>query len=183
MKTKSRRDVIQPEDATTSKSTLEEQSPADLYPRYNSLRRLLDDWTLDSKVQEDTHNVAGGGYILTPDDCNNLHASSEISMPLTGSFDSDDEDDMNRIHNSRLSGENGHQENDLEEMMNTSTSVCCSDKLRPFMIISTSYLFYSITDGALRMIVCLRAYDTGFDPLEVRLLTFLHYIYMFVIFF
>ncbi len=35
--------------------------------------------------------------------------------------------------------------------------------LKPFVIISTSYLLYTMTDGAIRMIVLLYAYNLGFS--------------------
>ena len=42
-----------------------------------------------------------------------------------------------------------------------------SDALRPFVIISTSYLLFTVTDGALRMIVLLHAYNKSFSALQV----------------
>ena len=42
--------------------------------------------------------------------------------------------------------------------------------LKPFVIISTSYLLYTITDGAIRMIVLLHAYELGFSAMEVALM-------------
>lgn len=42
-----------------------------------------------------------------------------------------------------------------------------SDALRPFAIVSTSYLLFTVTDGAVRMIVLLHAYNKGFSALEV----------------
>lgn len=42
--------------------------------------------------------------------------------------------------------------------------------LRPFVIVSTSYLLYTITDGAVRMIVLLHAYNLGFTAMEVGIL-------------
>jgi MFS family permease len=45
-----------------------------------------------------------------------------------------------------------------------------STALRPFVIISSSYLLYTITDGAIRMIVLLHAYNKGFSALEVAIM-------------
>lgn len=45
-----------------------------------------------------------------------------------------------------------------------------SKALRPFVIISSSYLLFTITDGAIRMIVLLHAYNKGFSALEVALM-------------
>jgi hypothetical protein len=42
-----------------------------------------------------------------------------------------------------------------------------SKALRPFVIISTSYLLFTITDGAIRLIVLLHAYTSGFSALQV----------------
>lgn len=42
--------------------------------------------------------------------------------------------------------------------------------LLPFVIISTSYLLYTITDGAIRMIVLLEAYQRQFSALEVAII-------------
>ena len=48
---------------------------------------------------------------------------------------------------------------------------CATDKaLRPFVIISSSYLLFTITDGAIRMIVLLHAYNKGFSALEVAIM-------------
>ena len=40
--------------------------------------------------------------------------------------------------------------------------------LRPFVIISFSYLLFTTTDGAVRMIVLLHAYKSGFSAWQVR---------------
>ena len=45
-----------------------------------------------------------------------------------------------------------------------------SDRLRPFVIISSSYLLFTITDGAIRMIVLLHAYNKNFSALEVAIM-------------
>lgn len=45
-----------------------------------------------------------------------------------------------------------------------------SKALRPFIIISTSYLLFTITDGAIRMIVLLHAYNKSFTALEVSIM-------------
>jgi len=42
-----------------------------------------------------------------------------------------------------------------------------SKALRPFVIISSSYLLFTITDGAIRMIVLLHAYNKNFSALQV----------------
>jgi len=45
-----------------------------------------------------------------------------------------------------------------------------SKALRPFVIISSSYLLFTITDGAIRMIVLLHAYNKNFSALEVSIM-------------
>lgn len=45
-----------------------------------------------------------------------------------------------------------------------------SKALRPFVIISSSYLLFTITDGAIRMIVLLHAYTKNFSALEVAIM-------------
>mmetsp|Transcript_22568 Transcript_22568/g.37335 ORF Transcript_22568/g.37335 Transcript_22568/m.37335 type:complete len:569 (+) Transcript_22568:49-1755(+) len=45
-----------------------------------------------------------------------------------------------------------------------------SEALRPFVIISSSYLLFTITDGAIRMIVLLHAYNKNFSAFEVALM-------------
>jgi MFS family permease len=45
-----------------------------------------------------------------------------------------------------------------------------SEALRPFVIISSSYLLFTITDGAIRMIVLLHAYTNDFSALEVAIM-------------
>jgi len=45
-----------------------------------------------------------------------------------------------------------------------------SKALRPFIIISSSYLLFTITDGAIRMIVLLHAYNNSFTALEVSIM-------------
>lgn len=53
-----------------------------------------------------------------------------------------------------------------ESIMQAATSKA----LRPFVIISSSYLLFTITDGAIRMIVLLHAYNKGFSALEVAIM-------------
>lgn len=45
-----------------------------------------------------------------------------------------------------------------------------SKALRPFVIISSSYLLFTITDGAIRTIVLLHAYNKNFSALEVAIM-------------
>jgi len=43
-------------------------------------------------------------------------------------------------------------------------------RLRPFVIISITYLLFTVTDGAIRMIVLLHAYNKSFSALEVAVM-------------
>lgn len=45
-----------------------------------------------------------------------------------------------------------------------------SQALRPFVIISTSYLLFTITDGAIRMIVLQHAYNKSFSAMQVAIM-------------
>jgi hypothetical protein len=45
-----------------------------------------------------------------------------------------------------------------------------SQALRPFVIISSSYLLFTVTDGAIRMIVLMHAYNKDFSALEVAIM-------------
>ena len=42
--------------------------------------------------------------------------------------------------------------------------------LKPFVIISVSYLLFTVTDGAIRMVVLLHAYQKGFSAMEVAIM-------------
>lgn len=42
--------------------------------------------------------------------------------------------------------------------------------LRPFAVISISYLLFTVTDGAIRMIVLLHAYAGGFSAMQVAIM-------------
>ena len=46
----------------------------------------------------------------------------------------------------------------------------CTQALLPFAIISLSYLLYTMTDGSVRMIVLLHAYNKRFSAMEVALM-------------
>ena len=42
--------------------------------------------------------------------------------------------------------------------------------LKPFVIVSSSYLLFTITDGAIRMVVLLFAYQHGFSAFDVAIM-------------
>merc|ERR1740139_240115 len=47
---------------------------------------------------------------------------------------------------------------------------CCSASLRPFVVLSATYLAFTVTDGALRTITLLHAYNMSFSALEVAVM-------------
>jgi Major Facilitator Superfamily len=57
-----------------------------------------------------------------------------------------------------------------EEKKESFMQAAGSKALRPFVIISSSYLLFTITDGAIRMIVLLHAYNKNFSALEVAIM-------------
>ena len=42
--------------------------------------------------------------------------------------------------------------------------------LRPFIIISIAYLLFTVTDGAIKMIVLLHAFNGGFSAMDVAIM-------------
>ncbi len=72
----------------------------------------------------------------------------------------------------------GNEPREIEESKTTTAegkddlqiSSLTSKALRPFVIISSSYLLFTITDGAIRMIVLLHAYNMNFSALEVAIM-------------
>ena len=69
---------------------------------------------------------------------------------------------------------NKDDNNKNEEAFESLAKSMSSPKLRPFVIISSSYLLYTITDGAIRMIVLLHAYNKSFSALEVSIMFMLY---------
>mmetsp|Transcript_5286 Transcript_5286/g.15510 ORF Transcript_5286/g.15510 Transcript_5286/m.15510 type:complete len:540 (+) Transcript_5286:171-1790(+) len=63
-----------------------------------------------------------------------------------------------------------HTAADEGEKKQSIVQAATSEALRPFVIISSSYLLFTITDGAIRMIVLLHAYNKNFSALEVALM-------------
>lgn len=57
-----------------------------------------------------------------------------------------------------------------EEKKESFMQAARSEALRPFVIISSSYLLFTITDGAIRMIVLLHAYNKSFSALQVAIM-------------
>ena len=52
----------------------------------------------------------------------------------------------------------------------SSSTLPPKNALRPFAVISISYLLFTVTDGAIRMIVLLHAYAKSFSALQVALM-------------
>ena len=57
-----------------------------------------------------------------------------------------------------------------EEKKESFMAAATSKALRPFVIISSSYLLFTITDGAIRMIVLMHAYNKSFSALQVAIM-------------
>lgn len=66
--------------------------------------------------------------------------------------------------------ENSSNKSSSNEKKEGFMQAATSKALRPFVIISSSYLLYTITDGAIRMIVLLHAYNNFFSALEVAIM-------------
>jgi hypothetical protein len=58
----------------------------------------------------------------------------------------------------------------MEEKKQSIMQAARSSALRPFIIISSSYLLFTITDGAIRMIVLMHAYNNNFSALQVSIM-------------
>jgi hypothetical protein len=78
----------------------------------------------------------------------------QLNLPAPPSDTGDDAGDTNNLV-------------EEEEKKESFMQAAGSKALRPFVIISSSYLLYTITDGAIRMIVLLHAYNKSFSALEV----------------
>ncbi|GAX20558.1 hypothetical protein FisN_3Hh592 [Fistulifera solaris] len=98
------------------------------------------------------------------------------SSPSSLHQSNNDEDLVERTHPASHDGEDHENEVETptsspsEEEPSQPKSFCetiTSPTLRPFVIISTSYLLFTITDGAIRMIVLLHAYNKSFSALQV----------------
>ena len=74
---------------------------------------------------------------------------------------------------SKVVVDNEAPEPEKKENMTFSNSLG-SKALRPFVIISSSDLLFTITDGAIRMIVLLHAYNKSFSALEVAIMFMLY---------
>lgn len=62
------------------------------------------------------------------------------------------------------------QQEQQHEKKESFLQAATSQALRPFVIISSSYLLFTITDGAIRMIVLLHAYTKSFSALQVAIM-------------
>ena len=92
-------------------------------------------------------------------DDSNVVQEEENKMPLSN-INTESNNDNNDDENDSVS--TPKKESFLEQ--------ASSKALRPFVIISSSYLLYTITDGAIRMIVLLQAYKLNFSALEVAIM-------------
>lgn len=92
-------------------------------------------------------------------DDSNIVQEEENKMPLSN-INAESNNDNNDDENDSVS--TPKKESFMEQ--------ASSKALRPFVIISSSYLLYTITDGAIRMIVLLQAYKLNFSALEVAIM-------------
>lgn len=76
--------------------------------------------------------------------------------------------------NAEIGAVDGTPNEKEEENFNSLAKSMKSKALRPFVIISSSYLLFTITDGAIRMIVLLHAYNKSFSALEVAIMFMLY---------
>lgn len=97
---------------------------------------------------------------------------AERRLPALPSQGEDiDGDDDGFLENPRPPSDDGAPEmvtvTDKVDKKESFMGAATSKALRPFVIISSSYLLFTITDGAIRMIVLLHAYNKAFSALEV----------------
>lgn len=91
--------------------------------------------------------------VVTEENCKTYHSSNDQSQAL------EEQQDCGK---DKKSGDSDSKETFME--------AASSKALRPFVIISSSYLLFTITDGAIRMIVLLHAYNKDFSALEVSIM-------------
>ena len=77
--------------------------------------------------------------------------------------DNDVEGDNDTLESHHIINNNTTEPTEPQSILQQATS----QALRPFVIISSSYLLFTITDGAVRLIVLLHAYNKSFSALEV----------------
>ena len=71
-------------------------------------------------------------------------------------------------HNDTITSSDTHQQpQEEDEIKGWGFS---DPRLRPFVVISITYLLFTVTDGAIRMIVLLHAYNKSFSALEVAIM-------------
>lgn len=85
------------------------------------------------------------------------------------------QEEENKMPLSNINAESNNDNDDENDSVSTPKKEsfleqASSKALRPFVIISSSYLLYTITDGAIRMIVLLQAYKLNFSALEVAIM-------------
>ena len=118
------------------------------------------------------------------DDVFDENTAANYESDQSNNYRSQQTDDSNVVvqeeeNKMPLSNINAESNNDNDDDENDSVSTpkkesfleqASSKALRPFVIISSSYLLYTITDGAIRMIVLLQAYKLNFSALEVAIM-------------
>jgi len=107
-------------------------------------------------VPKGNHEVVNSSY----------HQLETRSQSSKHSKEGEQQDDR-QVEKSGDPESNGVTEGPTKE---TFMEAATSKALRPFVIISSSYLLFTITDGAIRMIVLLHAYNKNFTALEVSIM-------------
>ena len=98
---------------------------------------------------------------------NNSIGATETSLPIVAISNSSNNNDK-RNHITTEEEKDGPDEVTTNIVSASTTGPTrARNALRPFVIISTSYLLFTITDGAIRLIVLLHAYNLGFTVLQV----------------
>ena len=105
-----------------------------------------------SATQYSSFAMNMSGQITTNDDTEGAEAEAEKPEPVDVTMEPDEQ------QLEQVDGKSG--------FMKQATSKA----LRPFVIISSSYLLFTITDGAIRMIVLLHAYNKSFSAMEVAIM-------------
>lgn len=92
--------------------------------------------------------------------------TNRVSLGARTEWDEEKEEELDFDESSRKKATLNRTAEQPQSFMQQATS----KRLRPFVIISSSYLLFTVTDGAIRMIVLLHAYNQGFSALQVAVM-------------
>jgi len=93
--------------------------------------------------------------------------SSKVMVVEDGIVESDVTKPSMEQHNDTITSSDTQQPQEEDEIKGWGFS---DPRLRPFVVISITYLLFTVTDGAIRMIVLLHAYNKSFSALEVAIM-------------